>query len=398
MSDYPPPQQPPGAAPDQPGPDDRTSRYQPYPGPGPYPGGQYGGAQYPGPGHYGGAGPYPGGSQPPAGPPGTPPPGSPAGRGGAEFQQRLIRRPEPRFTTAVAGIGIGMALFGILIWGFTYWIQGVFDDPSTSRNILGAVLALALVVIGLGLAVTQRHGPLASAGVVATGIGVPMAMLFFTLDPQSSNGINYDAVFWVSFVVWGVCYAVVPGMRGHTFFIFLMSDQLIAYVLSKATSHLTTTIFTGNAPELPSNDTIAAIGLGFGLGYYLLAFLLDHTGRHGPATGLVFTAFLATGFGIAALGPDIHLLGAGILAAVIGIAICWYGARYGRRLTCFAAAAGAAAGIGMVIADQVDNDAGVKAGVIFLIVGLVMVGIAALLARALNDPDDMVAGPVQGSR
>lgn len=388
MSDYPPPQQEPGAAPEQPDPQGYPQPYQQYQPYQPYAGGpQY---QY-------------GGSQPPSGPPGAPPtqgppPGTPTGPRSDDFQQRLVRRPEPRFTTAVAGLGIGMALFGVLVWGIAYWVEGLFDNPDTNRNLLGAILAAVFVIGGVGLAVTQRRGALATAGVVATGVGIPIAILFLTLDAQSSNGFNYDALFWVSFIAWGVCYAVVPGMRGHTFFVFLMGNQLIGYVVSKATDNVTASAVSGNSPDLPSNGTFAAIGLGFGLGYYAIAFLLDRSGRHGPATGLVYSAFIATAFGIGALSPDIHLLGAGILAVVIGLAICWYGGRYGRRLTCFAAAAGAAAGVVMIIFDQVGTDDGVDAGISFLIVGLVLVVIAALLARALNDPDDMAVGPVSGSR
>jgi hypothetical protein len=290
-----------------------------------------------------------------------------------------------------------MALFGTLIWSGTYWGEGLFDDPDTSRNLLGAIVSAVLVVIGVGLAVTQRRGPLATAGVVAAGIGVPLAILFLTLDAQSSNGFNYDAVFWVSFIIWGVCYAIVPGMRGHTFCVFLMARQLIGYVISKATDDVSASVVTGSTPDLPSNSTFAAIGLGFGLGYYAIAFLLDRNGRHGPATGLVYSAFFATALGIIALGPDIHLVGSGILTIVIGLAICWYGGRYGRRVTCFAAAAGATVGVGLVIYDAVGND-GIQAGYTFLIVGLVLVVIAALLGRVLSEPDDMVVGPTQGSR
>ncbi|MDT4921035.1 MAG: hypothetical protein QOI15_1937 [Pseudonocardiales bacterium] len=392
MSDYPPPPPPQGPPPAEPGPEAPTSRYQPYPGGGPYPGAQSPGSQYAAP-------QYPGAVPPPGGPPGGWPPGSaPASGSGDEFQQRLTRRPEPRFTTALAGVGAAMALLGVLIWGGTYFGEGLFaSGPNTDRNLLGAGLAAALVVVGFILAVTRRRGPLATAGVVAVGVGVPLTLLFLTIDVQSSSGINYDAVFWVSFIVWGLCYAVVPGMRGHTFFVFLMATQLLSYVVSKTTDNLTAGVATGSAPGLPSNGTFAAIGLGFGLGYYVIAFLLDRSGRHGPATALVYPAFFATAGGIAALSPDIHLAGTGVLAVVIGFAVCWYGGRYGRRLTCFAAAAGAALGIGLLIADAVDND-GTEAGITFLLVGLAVVAIAALLAHALGEPDDMTGERVAGSR
>jgi hypothetical protein len=54
-------------------------------------------------------------------------------------------------------------------------------------------------------------------------------------------------------------------------------------------------------------------------------------------------------------------------------------------------------GIGLLIADAVDND-GTEAGITFLLVGLAVVAIAALLAHALGEPDDMTGERVAGSR
>jgi hypothetical protein len=368
MSDYAPPPPTQGPPPDEPAPESQTSRYQPYPGGGPYPGAQYAGAQ------------HPGAPRPPGGPPGGPPPGGVVGGvPGDEFQRRLARRPEPRFTTALAGVGIAMALFG-----------------STDRNLLGAGLAAVLVVVGYLLAFTRRGGPLATAGVVAAGVGVPLAITFLTLDVQNSSGINYDAVFWVSVIVWGVSYAVVPGMRGHTFFVFLVASQLLSYVLSKTTDNVTAGLATGSGPSLPGHGTLAAIGLGFGLVYYAIAFVLDRSGRHGPATGLVYPAFAATAGGIIAWSPDLELTGTGLVTIVVGLLVCWYGGRYGRRVTCFAAGGAVALGIGLLIADATRD--GIKAGITFLLVGLAFVAIAALLAHALDEPDDMAAESSPGTR
>jgi hypothetical protein len=86
-----------------------------------------------------------------------------------------------------------------------------------------------------------------------------------------------------------------------------------------------------------------------------------------------------------------------VLSIVIGAAVCWYGGRFGRRLTCFAAAGGIAVGVGLLVYDAVGND-GVQAGIILLLVGLAVIAIAVFLAAALNEPDDMTPGPVSGAR
>ena len=392
MSDYPPPPPTQDPGPTDPGADGYTGSYQPYPSPHP----QYG-APYPGQA-YGGGGLPPGGG-PPA------PPSARPGRSGDDFGNRLARRPEPRFTAALSGVGAGLALFGVLVWGFTYYLEGLFSSfdnengfGDSNRNLLGAGLAALLVVAGYGLAISQRRGPLATAGVVLAGVGVPLTMAFLTLDATNSSGVNFDAVFWVSVIVWAATYAFVPGAKGHTFFVFLVAGGLFNYVLAKNTNDVTGDIVSGSGPHVSGTGTIAAIGLVFGLAYYAIAFVLDRAGRHGPATGLVFTAFGATASGIIAWSPDIHQSGAGVLAIVVGAAVCWYGATFGRRVTCFAAAGGVAVGITLIVADTAGTDRGVAAGVTFLLVGVALIVLAGLLGRALSEPHDMDAEAVTSAR
>jgi hypothetical protein len=134
----------------------------------------------------------------------------------------------------------------------------------------------------------------------------------------------------------------------------------------------------------------------FGLGYFLLAFLLDRTGRHGPATGLVYPGFSALAAGVIAWRDDLGLGGTAAITIVLGLLICAYGGRYGRRLTCFAAAAAVALGVGLLIYDQTKD--ATKAGVTFLLIGIAVVIIAALLSRALAEPHDMDPEAIVRSR
>jgi hypothetical protein len=346
---------------------------------------------------------------PPSPPPPPPPPGAPARSGGAppaggggRFGERLIRRPEPRFGVAVAGAGAALTLLGVLVWGGDYFAHA--GSPSTGRNVLGAALAAVVAIVGYLLAIAMRRGPLVTAGVVAGGIGVPLALGFATLDLTSlSDGlpVNFDVIFWISVVVWVASYAIVPGMRGHTFFVFLVANGFLAYVLLKSVSNATSTLQivggSGLAPRVGGNGTVAAVGLIFGLGYYLVAYLLDRTGRHGPATGLLYPAFTATATGIIAWSPDLHLIGSGIVTIVVGGIVCWYGGRFGRRVTCFVGAGAVTLGIGLLVAKAVQND-GTKVGVTFTIVGVLVVAAAAAIAAATREPDDMDPNAIVRSR
>ncbi|HKC29994.1 MAG TPA: hypothetical protein VKB75_18410 [Jatrophihabitans sp.] len=347
--------------------------------------------------------------QPPPPPPA--PPSAPAAWGspppppsaGGRFGERLARRPEPRFGTALAGAGAGLTLLGILVWGGNYFSHA--DSLSTNRNLLGAALAAVVAVLGYLLAIATRRGPLATAGVVAGGIGVPLALGFATLDVTNlSDGLplNFDVIFWVSVVFWVASYVAVPGMRGHTFFVFLIAYGFLIYVVLKSDSSPTTPLqILGSAggitPRFAGTGAVAAVGLIFGMGYYLIAVVLDRTGRHGPATGLLYPAFNATVTGVIAWSPDLHLVGAGIITIVIGLFVSWYGGRFGRRVTCFLGAGGVALGIGLLVAKAAQNDA-TAAGVTFTIVGVIVVAVAAALAAALREPDDMDPDAVVRSR
>jgi hypothetical protein len=317
---------------------------------------------------------------------------------GDRIGERLVRRPEPRFTVGLAGAGVGMMLFGILLWAGNYWAHGLSNGLSTNRNLLGAGLAALVVVVGYLLVVRVQRGPLGTAGVVAIGIGWPLALGFLTLDLTNRPlPLNFDAIFWVSVIAWLGTYLWVPGARGHTFFLFLAAQGFFAYVLIK---NISTSSFgvasSGLVPRFHGVSTVAAIAFFFGVGYYLIAFLLDRRGKHGPATALLYSAFNGLLGGIVAWVPDIHAAGAGVLGVVCGLAVCWYGGRYGRRITCFAGAAGVAAGVFTLLADAT-NDA-TTAGISFVVIGVIVVFLATAIAMATREPHDMDPEAVVRSR
>jgi hypothetical protein len=266
--------------------------------------------------------------------------------------------------------------------------------------LLGAGLAAVVTVLGYVALISVRRGALATAGVVAAGVGVPLTIAFLTLDFGQFGGgtpINSDAVFWVSVIVWVASYLFVPGARGHTFYVFLVAYGFYLYVLSKNIGSVEFDLFSRGGSPFHGLGTIAALSLVIGLGYYVLAFALDRTGRFGPATGLVYPAFNATAVGILAWAPDLHLLGSGIVTVLIGLTVCLYGGTFGRRLTCFAAAVAVAVGIGLLIRKAAPHD-GNAAGIGFILVGIAVVAAAVLVATALAERDDMDPEVVVTSR
>ncbi|MGH8860657.1 MAG: hypothetical protein ACRDVG_05390, partial [Jatrophihabitantaceae bacterium] len=342
-------QQPPGQHPQPPG------QYPPPPGQYPPPPGQYPppyGAPPPGEQYPTQQFPTPYGQYPtPYGTPGygtpQPYPGRPpAPRTG--FWQRLGDRvhirPAPRLGVSVVGVGVGLVVLGILVWGGTYVVEGQVaafgsgsSGPSSdSRHFLGFALALILVAVGYALIVKVRSGPLVTAGVAATALGIPVAMEFLTLDLTGGDLINIDAVVWVSIIAYLLTYLFVRSARGHAFYLGLALLLLWDYVLFQAgpsTASLSRDaggFFGGGSSGNLDTGTLAGLSLIFGIGYYLLAWYFDRSGRHGVAIAFVAVGLPAVLLGIGALAPHTKQIGTGLILLVVGLAISRYAARYDR--------------------------------------------------------------------
>jgi hypothetical protein len=348
-------------------------------------------------------------------PPGPADPGiQDRGRLAERLADRLAARPAPRFGISLAGAGVVLAILGVIFWGFTYIFEapgGIFGGGSGgsggtgggSRHYLGGVLALVVVVIGYVLAIVAQRGPLATAGVGASAIGVPVALEFFTFDLRSSGGevVNFDAVTWISIVVWLVSYLFVRGARGHSFYLGLAAWVLWDYAIDKAApTALNRLISVGDATI--GGDTgfgggsldfgaVAGVSLTIGLLYYVIAWALDRSGRHGAAVALALVGFPAVALGIAALIPDLKQVGTGFVLLAVGLLLAAYGARYGRRFTTWVWALGAAGGAVAIMLKLVADNGGVTIGISLIALGAIFVVVAALVAKLTNEPDDVVA-------
>jgi hypothetical protein len=330
----------------------------------------------------------------------------------AAVADRVSDRPAPRLGISLAGVGVGLVIVGVVVWGGTYVVEGPLGSGlfgsggggGSSRHYLGALLAFVVVVIGYALAIGARRGPLASAGLGAAAIGVPVLFGFLTFDGfAGGTSINIDAVTWVSIAVWLASYFLVRGAQGHAFLIGLTAVLLWVYALDKVGpggANLVSAVpGVGDAGLSARNfDSAAGVSLMIGLVYYLIAAALDASGRRGIAVPFVLVGFPAVTAGVFGLSGELHLVGVGLMLFVIGLLFAWYGARTERRFTTWAWAVGAALGAGLVVGKIVEAGGGAAIGAALIVLGALFVVGAALLARALGEPDDVAPAPVAGAR
>ena len=311
-------------------------------------------------------------------------------------------RPVPRLGVALAGAGAAVAALGVLVWGadLVGEVGGIGSNgDTTARQLLGVLLASILVVGGYTLAAAGRSSPLASAGVAASGLGVPMLLGFATYSSGGSGPpLNIDVVALVSVLVWVVSYLFVPPVAGHTFYLGLATITVWSYLIDKAEPTLTSfpvLLLPGDNGELfggPDLGTVAALSLMIGLGYYLVAFVLDHAGRSRPAVPFVVAGFVAVVAGLLATLPSLHAAGTGLLTIAVAAALAWYGARARRRFTAWAWAGGLAVGILSIVEDVADQNA-TAAGIVLVVGGGALVAAGQAYASLRGEPDDVEAVP-----
>jgi hypothetical protein len=349
-------------------------------------------------------------------PPGyAPPPGygpridEPASGPGlaAQLGVRIRERPQPRFAISLAAAGMALGVGGGLYWSFGYVAQGFrinFDSDSAStsvsgegRRFLGAALFVLLAAAGYLTMIVRRRGPLATAGAIGAAIGVPLALIFLSLDLRSSDGVpfNLDLVFVLSVLIWLATYLFVPGARGRAFFLTLAALYLATYVEFKVAKGALTSV-VGSSSTSPlgvsvdnfGSGSLTAVALVFGLGYYALAVVLDRRGYAGAAVALVVAGFANTLAGVAYGVLTFKQVGTGVELIVLGVALSWYGGRFGRRFTTWAWAAALVVGIGLVV-QKVLPDSPAGGGITLIVLGAVVVAVAQVVARAAHEPPDL---------
>lgn len=391
--------------PSSPGPDDPTDPPRPY--------GDPGGPVDPNPqGGYGGPGGYEQGQAwygtPPAGPGARhDPPGRPGATLVARLGERALHRARPRLGTTLAGLGVGVTFVGLVIWGTSYTTLsavsaisdgGSFDGATSSHHYLVALLSFLVTVAGAVLAVRAPRGPLTTAGIGLVALGVPITVQYLTQSSSLVPTGDVDAVYWISVLTYLVCYLAVPGMRGHTIFLGVTLFLTWSYVLQTVVPSAATGLgsfagrFVPSAAATPATSvnstTIALVSLLFGALYYLAAWRLDRSGRHGVAVAFVATAVVPTLTGLATLAPDLHRAGTGAAFLVAGLLIALYGSRHERRFTTWFWGLAAVGGAIAMVTEVADGSVATL-GVGLMVLGAVVVAAAWAMAHALGEQDDM---------
>ena len=314
---------------------------------------------------------------------------------------RIGFRPWPHYGVSLAGVGVVLAIIGVVVWSTDYLAAGIHETASgpsvsTSHRLLGILLSAGVVVLGYVLA-WLIHGPLRTAGVACSALALPVLLAYSTFDVKHSGlPFQVDVVVLVSIGVWILSFALAPGARGHAFYLGLAAVATWIYVLYKTNRDVFSVpglvqrfsplplLSNGGHPDFAK---VAAVCLAFGGGYYLLAFLLDRFRIPGTAVPFALAAFLATVAGIAAVAPSLHALGTGILLVGLGFVLGFYGAWYGRRFTAWVWGAAIIVGTLTIVGHEVRNN-GTKAGIIYLSCGGVLVLAGWLLAYILDEEDD----------
>jgi hypothetical protein len=323
----------------------------------------------------------------------------------ARLGERALRRPEPRLGISLAGAGIALAVLGALVWGgdfLTGTHGGGGGGDGSPRRLLGVGLSLVAVVAGYFLVATRR-GPLATAGIGASALGVPLLLGFLTFDTSqgAGNGLPFsiDAVVLMSVLVWLVSYLAVPRARGHVFYLGLAAFAMWPYVIDKAepgtfSLNLLVPVVVPDSAVFdtgttsPDWTTVAALSLIFGVAYYLAAFGFDRSGRPGPGVARRLCRVLATPAGIAAAAINLHAIGTGVLLIVVGSTLAAYGALARRRFTTWAWSAGLALGASVIIT-KLAGDNAAASGIALIAVGVGVVLGGHLVSAALHEPDDV---------
>ena len=336
------------------------------------------------------------------------------------------RRAEPRTSVSLAGAGCALGIVGVLVLAGD---TGFEDDSGDFSRIPGVLLSALVIALGYFVLSVVRRGPVATAGAVAAGLGVPAFMFFLTFDENGIPPYNTEGILIVTTFVWLGTYLIGPG-RGRPFF---LGSGLIA--LWFTVLELTENVFeppggpvssfyfgtdasqtfesTGNvvdpstgeiigsggditgtggleqiAYDTPDPATIGIISLVLGALFLLVGRWLDRDGRHGSATPFAFAALPCLAVGVIGLAPDLEASGTGLLLVGIGLALAHHGATIWRRATSWIGGAAMALGLALFLGDNAGENL-TTAGMLYIAGGVGMVFIGHLIASATIEPDEL---------
>jgi hypothetical protein len=283
--------------------------------------------------------------------------------------RRAERRPEPRVGVSLAAAGSAMLVVGAIAIGGDQLVDTRGGDGS---QFPGLLMTLAVIVIGVTLTTSYRHGPLAAAGVAASAAALPPFLVFVTYSKTKPP--SFSTILLLSCIGWAAGYFVGPG-RGHNFYLgagllglwlwFLeVTEHLFSFptvflfdVARAASANTIDPALSRSSPfeSRPSATNVGIYTLLFAVGYLLVAHLCDRKAKRGFGTPFAFAGILTLIVAISALGDDLHQIGTGIAFTASGLVLAYLGATNGRRATNWAGAVLVFGGITTVVADPFDT-------------------------------------------
>lgn len=340
---------------------------------------------------------------------------------------RAERRMTPRIGVTLAGAGGFIAVFGAIGIGGD---QLVTDDGDIQR-IPGVLISLALIAAGFAVLRSLRTAPLSTAASIGIAVGIPMLLVFTTVDDGDFPPFSFDAVLLLSTLAWAAAYAVGPA-RGRTVLltlalvfapVFVMEQVEEISEVPESIGAAFTQAFVGAAeegfaeegfgddftgedfaeedfqndftgddfgfgePEFPDPTNLGVIALAFGLGYLLASLLASRRGYLGTGTPLAAVGAVVTALGVALLADDLGDVGSGIALVVLGAGVLAVGAVAARRFTSWFGGLLVGIGVLVLVGEALGEDAStMTTSIVFLFVGLAVVCVAHLLGAALGEP------------
>lgn len=248
-------------------------------------------------------------------------------------------RPEPRLSSALS------ALAGVLIaLGWTSLLSG---ESGTT----GGLYAGAITAFGAGMAIRLKASKSADLRAAAVGAGIASLLLFcitFIGDTEMNAGLGLILTAVLHVVVW-----VLPGFRGRSIFlgfaalalIFGLSSAIGGEVLTAdrceelyyADEEVPDECYEDNVySDLPGavGDYLGKQGVIYmiaGTALILGVATLDRRGYRAVGTALIPAGMIAILVGALLMAVRMANAGAGVLAAIAGLALCYVGSRGERR-------------------------------------------------------------------
>jgi hypothetical protein len=324
-----------------------------------------------------------------------------------EAQERRARRPHPRLGTTVAGAGCAVAFFGTL----TVSGDALDGGDGDGSQLPGVVLCLLLLVGGMLLLARATSSTYRTAGSFVAALAVPPLVFFLTFDrdgfpPYSTEAILFlSSMSWLGMHLWGPAvgrtFPLGAGLVAAWLFLLQLLERpftapfdFLEFLFDESSASI---LDEDTAPfggfDGPDITTMGIVSLLIGVALSYVGLRLHRAGQHGRATGFAAAAVIVLPFAVLLLASDLEEIGTGVLLLVLGAGLAIAGPAQGRRFTSWLGGFSIFWGTSLIVAELVGGDSASGLGVAFMVAGAAVVVGGHHLAKALDEPGELVAAP-----